>query len=138
VVGWRFVSQRRAINLDANCGWARGKADVLYVADAFEVNAPPQPGAAGVRKKVIVMIERIVGIGVLLATLSWAQSPALSGIAHVAFRVADVAAARAFYQKLGFEQAFEFTKDGKTRKPSSSSATASSSSSTLGIPSRPG
>jgi electron transfer flavoprotein alpha subunit len=37
VVGWRFVSQRRAINLDANCGWARGKADVLYVADAFEV-----------------------------------------------------------------------------------------------------
>ncbi|HEV2447669.1 MAG TPA: electron transfer flavoprotein subunit alpha [Candidatus Sulfopaludibacter sp.] len=37
VVGWRFVGQRRAINLDANCGWARGKADVLYVADAFEV-----------------------------------------------------------------------------------------------------
>jgi len=36
-VGWRFVEQRRAINLDANCGWARGKADVLYVADAFEV-----------------------------------------------------------------------------------------------------
>ena len=37
VVGWRFVNQRRAINMDANCGWARGKADVLYVADAFEV-----------------------------------------------------------------------------------------------------
>jgi electron transfer flavoprotein alpha subunit len=37
VVGWRFVNQRRAINLDANCGWARGKADVVYVADAFEV-----------------------------------------------------------------------------------------------------
>jgi electron transfer flavoprotein alpha subunit len=37
VVGWRFVNQRRAINLDAGCGWARGKADVLYVADAFEV-----------------------------------------------------------------------------------------------------
>jgi len=37
VVGWRFVNQRRAVNLDANCGWARGKADVLYVADAFEV-----------------------------------------------------------------------------------------------------
>jgi electron transfer flavoprotein alpha subunit len=36
-VGWRFVEQRRAINLDANCGWARGKADVVYVADAFEV-----------------------------------------------------------------------------------------------------
>ena len=37
VVGWRFVPERRAINLDANCGWAHGKADVLYVADAFEV-----------------------------------------------------------------------------------------------------
>jgi electron transfer flavoprotein alpha subunit len=37
VVGWRFVTERRAINLDANCGWARGKADVLYVADAFAV-----------------------------------------------------------------------------------------------------
>ncbi len=37
VVGWRFVNQRRAINLDDACGWARGKADVLYVADAFEV-----------------------------------------------------------------------------------------------------
>ncbi|MFN7994924.1 MAG: electron transfer flavoprotein subunit alpha [Bryobacteraceae bacterium] len=37
VVGWRFINDRRAINLDANCGWARGKADVLYVADAFAV-----------------------------------------------------------------------------------------------------
>ncbi|MDJ0889894.1 MAG: FAD-binding protein [Gammaproteobacteria bacterium] len=37
VVGWRFISERRAINLDAGCGWAQGKADVLYVADAFDV-----------------------------------------------------------------------------------------------------
>jgi electron transfer flavoprotein alpha subunit len=36
-VGWRFVNERRAVNLDPNCGWARGKADVLYVADAFAV-----------------------------------------------------------------------------------------------------
>lgn len=36
-VGWRFINERRAINLDANCGWAQGKADVVYVADAFEV-----------------------------------------------------------------------------------------------------
>jgi electron transfer flavoprotein alpha subunit len=36
-VGWRFVAERRAINLDPNCGWSRGKADVLYVADAFKV-----------------------------------------------------------------------------------------------------
>ena len=39
VVGWRFISERRAINLDETCGWAQGKADVLYVADAFEVMA---------------------------------------------------------------------------------------------------
>jgi electron transfer flavoprotein alpha subunit len=37
VVGWRFIRERRAVNLDAGCGWARGKADVLYVADAFQV-----------------------------------------------------------------------------------------------------
>jgi electron transfer flavoprotein alpha subunit len=38
-VGWRFVGERRAVNLDPNCGWARSKADVLYVADAFAVIA---------------------------------------------------------------------------------------------------
>ncbi len=38
-VGWRFIGERRAISLDPNCGWARGKADVLYVADAFKVIA---------------------------------------------------------------------------------------------------
>ena len=37
VVGWRFITERRAVNLDPNCGWARGKADVVYLADAFEV-----------------------------------------------------------------------------------------------------
>ena len=30
---------RRAISLDPNCGWARGKADVVYIADAFKVIA---------------------------------------------------------------------------------------------------
>jgi electron transfer flavoprotein alpha subunit len=39
VVGWRFIGERRAISLDPNCGWARGKADVVYVADAFKVMA---------------------------------------------------------------------------------------------------
>lgn len=39
VVGWRFINERRAVNLDPNCGWAQGKADVLYVADAFQVIA---------------------------------------------------------------------------------------------------
>ncbi len=39
VVGWRFISERRAISLDPNCGWTRGKADVVYIADAFKVMA---------------------------------------------------------------------------------------------------
>ncbi|MDD4101819.1 MAG: electron transfer flavoprotein subunit alpha [Kiritimatiellae bacterium] len=38
-VGWRFINERRAINLDPNCGWAQGKADVVYVGDAFEIMA---------------------------------------------------------------------------------------------------
>jgi len=36
-VGWRFINERRAINTNPSCSWAQGKADVLYVADAFEV-----------------------------------------------------------------------------------------------------
>jgi electron transfer flavoprotein alpha subunit len=39
VVGWRFINDRRAISLDPNCGWTRGKADVVYIADAFKVMA---------------------------------------------------------------------------------------------------
>ena len=39
IVGWRFIGERRAISLDPNCGWTRGKADVVYVADAFKVMA---------------------------------------------------------------------------------------------------
>ena len=46
-VGWRFIGERRAISLDANCGWSRGKADILYVADAFEVIAKVNALLAG-------------------------------------------------------------------------------------------
>ena len=40
--------------------------------------------------------------------------PRLAGIAHAAIRVADLNASRAFYRKLGFEEAFAFDKDGVT------------------------
>jgi catechol 2,3-dioxygenase-like lactoylglutathione lyase family enzyme len=51
----------------------------------------------------------------LLPTLATAQIPTatLAGIAHVAIRVSDLTRARDFYQKLGFEQAFTLSKDGK-------------------------
>jgi len=42
-----------------------------------------------------------------------APSPALEGIAHAAFRVADVGKAREFYKTLGFEEAFSFADPGK-------------------------
>jgi len=41
------------------------------------------------------------------------SSPALAGIAHVAFRVTDVQKSRDFYRTLGFEQSFEFADPGK-------------------------
>jgi catechol 2,3-dioxygenase-like lactoylglutathione lyase family enzyme len=40
-------------------------------------------------------------------------SPALAGIAHVAFRVTDVPKSREFYRTLGFEEAFGFADPGK-------------------------
>jgi catechol 2,3-dioxygenase-like lactoylglutathione lyase family enzyme len=54
---------------------------------------------------------------ILLAPFAHAQSdgtppPPFNGIAHVAIRVHDLAASTAFYQKLGFEQAFDLKKDG--------------------------
>ncbi len=48
------------------------------------------------------------------ASFSGGQSVALSGIAHTAFRVTDIAKTSDFYQRLGFVQAFAFSKDGKT------------------------
>jgi catechol 2,3-dioxygenase-like lactoylglutathione lyase family enzyme len=41
-----------------------------------------------------------------------ARTPPINGIAHVAIRVHDLAASTAFYEKLGFEQAFDLSKDG--------------------------
>ena len=43
-----------------------------------------------------------------------AQPAHVAGIAHVAFRVADLEAARAFYHKLGFEQFFEMKQGERT------------------------
>ena len=39
------------------------------------------------------------------------QAPPLAGIAHIAIRVHDLAAARACYQSLGFEEAFDLRRD---------------------------
>ncbi len=49
---------------------------------------------------------------VLLPAAHAQQAPPLAGIAHVALRVKDLAASIAFYQSLGFEQAFDLRRDG--------------------------
>jgi len=52
-----------------------------------------------------------VVIGLFCASLGWAQPSTQTGIAHVAFRVANLEASRAFYvDKMGFEE-FYATKD---------------------------
>jgi catechol 2,3-dioxygenase-like lactoylglutathione lyase family enzyme len=53
-------------------------------------------------------------LAVISAAPALAQSTALAGIAHVAFRVTDLEKSRDFYRALGFEQAFEFADGGKT------------------------
>jgi rhamnogalacturonyl hydrolase YesR/catechol 2,3-dioxygenase-like lactoylglutathione lyase family enzyme len=51
--------------------------------------------------------------GLFGVSLCWAQPANQSGIAHVAFRVANLEATRAFYNKLGFDQFFEVRRDDK-------------------------
>src|ERR1051326_174823 len=57
--------------------------------------------------------SKLLFLGIFCITAAWAQTPALIGIAHVAFRVGDLQQSREFYSKLGFEQAFEFADPGK-------------------------
>jgi unsaturated rhamnogalacturonyl hydrolase len=56
---------------------------------------------------------RLLLLATFCSALACAQSPALDGIAHVAFRVGALDASRDFYQKLGFDQAFEAGQGGK-------------------------
>ncbi|MGA2147663.1 MAG: glycoside hydrolase family 88 protein [Bryobacteraceae bacterium] len=54
---------------------------------------------------------------ILVLFCAWlcpAQRANQTGIAHVAFRVSDLEAARAFYQKLGFDQFFEMKQGDRT------------------------
>lgn len=43
-----------------------------------------------------------------------AQTQLVKGIAHIALRVSDLDSSRNFFHRLGFEEAFFFTRDGKT------------------------
>jgi len=60
------------------------------------------------------MRTSLIAIGLFCAPFGWAQAANQSGIAHVAFRVADLETARAFYNKLGFDQFFEMKQGDRT------------------------
>jgi len=62
----------------------------------------------------VLILAFIVFCGMSRAGDLRAQSPNLSGIAHVAFRVNDLEKSRDFYKTLGFEQASAFSDAGKT------------------------
>lgn len=53
-------------------------------------------------------------LGFFCGSLCWPQPANQIGIAHVAFRVADLEAARAFYNKLGFDQFYEAKQGDRT------------------------
>jgi catechol 2,3-dioxygenase-like lactoylglutathione lyase family enzyme len=77
------------------------------------MNPQPAPRARKVHAHTLLVAALIT----LFAALAHAQSdgappPPFNGIAHVAIRVHDLAASTAFYEKLGFEQAFDLKKDG--------------------------
>jgi catechol 2,3-dioxygenase-like lactoylglutathione lyase family enzyme len=76
------------------------------------MNRPPAPHASKTRIRTLL----VAVLTTILATFASAQSDGVppapfNGIAHVAIRVHDLAASVAFYQKLGFEQAFDLRKN---------------------------
>jgi catechol 2,3-dioxygenase-like lactoylglutathione lyase family enzyme len=93
------------------CSQKRLTRGVLYFAFAcLKENLSVLAFAAGNNMQWIL---RTLLIGALFAARLPESSPALSGIAHVAFRVSDVAKSREFYRALGFEQSFEVADPGK-------------------------
>ncbi|MEI9976849.1 MAG: VOC family protein [Ignavibacteriota bacterium] len=60
------------------------------------------------------MVSKFWAAGLLCAATAWAQPSHQTGIAHVAFRVDDLEAARTFYNRLGFEQFFEMKQGERT------------------------
>jgi catechol 2,3-dioxygenase-like lactoylglutathione lyase family enzyme len=64
----------------------------------------------------VVSLLALLALSPAISRTARAQSdgtppPSFNGIAHVAIRVHDLAASVAFYQKLGFEQAFDLRKN---------------------------
>ncbi len=67
--------------------------------------------ARTIQTAVLTLVFALLSIP--LNSQAQSKTPPLAGIAHVAIRVHDLAAARDFYAKLGFEEAFNLSKDGQ-------------------------
>ena len=76
------------------------------------MNAKPALRAIGLFARPLLPV--LLGTLLITSGRSFAQSnvPSLAGVAHVAIRVHDLAAARDFYAKLGYQEAFNLAKDG--------------------------
>lgn len=107
--GWlglvRYIDEKGDVG--SVCEGTNKKNDLQYYLDRKRLNgdlhgqAPILWSAAALLRPAAVRAES-------------AGSRGLDGIAHVAFRVTNVSASREFYQKLGFQQAFEFSDAGGT------------------------
>jgi catechol 2,3-dioxygenase-like lactoylglutathione lyase family enzyme len=76
------------------------------------MKAPSTPRARRPHKRFLLFaLSTIILPSIALAQFD-APVPSIAGVAHVAIRVHDLAASTAFYEKLGFEQAFDLSKDG--------------------------
>ena len=74
-----------------------------------------QPRSVHRSARTAMHVVLLAAVATLFAPLLHAQpdtrTPPFNGIAHVALRVHDLAASISFYEKLGFEQAFDLRKD---------------------------
>jgi Glyoxalase/Bleomycin resistance protein/Dioxygenase superfamily len=69
------------------------------------------PRSARPMMHLVVLALASISLAPLLHAQPDTKTPPFNGIAHVALRVHDLAASVAFYEKLGFEQAFDLRKD---------------------------
>jgi len=107
--------------LEDSSAWACGTMTTLHDS-AFRLCLVQaiRPLADGCDKIIMLRVTRlsfavlVVLLELLFSLELRAQSPDLSGIAHVAFRVDDLDKSREFYHRLGFDQAFELTDAGMT------------------------
>jgi catechol 2,3-dioxygenase-like lactoylglutathione lyase family enzyme len=75
------------------------------------MNLPPAPRGSKMHAHTLPAALLTILLAISAHAQSDTPSPPFNGIAHVAIRVHDLAASVAFYQKLGFDQAFDLRKD---------------------------